>query len=78
MSAVPNVEAAKSLSQAGVASTNADPTATSGSVLGPVISATRDPTPSVTAPAASPASAASPVSRRVAICCVPSSMSGQP
>ena len=59
LSAVPNVEAAKSLSHAGVASTNADPTATSGSVLGPVSSATSEPTPRVTAPAASPASAAS-------------------
>ena len=61
LSAVPNVETAKSFSQGGVASMNAPPTATKGDASGAMTAATSWATPRVTAAARTPASAANQV-----------------
>lgn len=64
LSLVPKVEIARSLSHAGVASTNAPPTATTGFDAGSNSTDTREATPSVTAPESTPESAARAWGRR--------------
>ena len=60
MSDVPNVEVANSLSQGGVRSTNASPTATTGSDEGPVSAATISAAPSGEQPGGEPGERAVP------------------